>query len=241
MVIDDLADRPHDCDLLLNQNLGRRDCDYSGLLGRDVVTLIGPQFALLRREFASLRADSLARRRQVPSVKQLLVSLGGVDASNITGQVLDALKCSALHPEVRITVVMGFGNRWLESVCAQASEMPYRTSVLVGVKDMAPLMMNSDLAIGAAGGTAWERCCMGLPSLISVAADNQWASAAALQEAGAAVVLKSPFQIKEFFSALDTAEHPSEILTSLSFAASAVTDGQGCTRVVERMMEVTYG
>lgn len=240
MVIDDLADRHHDCDLLLDQNLGHSKKDYAGLIHPDATTLIGPQYALLRPEFAELRSKSLALRERNSQLKHLLITMGGVDKDNATGQVLDAIKACALPAELRITVVTGPHAPWLAQVRAQAEQMPWRTEVLVGVTNMAQLMADSDLAIGAAGGTAWERCSLGLPSLVLVLAKNQLAGAIALQDAGAAVVLKSYLQIAEFMGISQTTQFTNEMLTRLSHAAAAVTDGQGCVRAVDHMTESIY-
>src|SRR5690606_12034475 len=83
MVIDDLANRPHECVLLLDQNLGRLESDYDDLLPENCQRLIGPHYALLRPEFAELRELSL-KRRQPPKLKRILVFLGGVDRTNVT-------------------------------------------------------------------------------------------------------------------------------------------------------------
>jgi len=107
MVIDDLADRPHACDLLLDQNLGRSAKDYGGLLKGKTITLIGPQYALLRPEFAALRAQSLASRQSNSQLRRLFVTMGGVDKDNATGQVLAALQTCHLPVNLRVTVVMG--------------------------------------------------------------------------------------------------------------------------------------
>jgi UDP-2,4-diacetamido-2,4,6-trideoxy-beta-L-altropyranose hydrolase len=106
MVIDDLADRQHYCDLLLDQNLGRTEQDYASLMSKQAKLLIGPSFALLRHEFATARYDSLVRRQQ-PALTHLLVSMGGIDKDNLTGRVLDALAQSGMQPGFKITVVMG--------------------------------------------------------------------------------------------------------------------------------------
>ncbi len=186
MAIDDLADRPHDCDLLLDQNLGRQAKDYGGLLSRHTQTLIGPPYALLRPEFAQWRELSLHRRAQ-PQLKNLLITMGGVDQTNATGQVLDALTHCELPADLRITVVMGPTAPWLSQIQAQATAMPRPTQVLAGVSNMAQLMAESDLCIGAAGSTSWERCCLGLPAIQLVLADNQKEAALALTEMSAAL------------------------------------------------------
>ena len=241
MAIDDLADRPHACDLLLDQNLGRQEADYGGLLKGKTTTLVGPQYALLRPEFAALRAQSLARRQTKPQLQRLLITLGGVDKENATGQVLAALQSCSLPADLRVTVVMGPHAPWLAQVQAQAAQMPWPTEVLVGVNNMAQLMAESDLAIGAAGGTAWERCSLGLPSLVLVLAQNQLPGAVALQKAGAAVAMESQQQISNFMEQFKSASLIKEVLNKLSQAAAAVTDGEGCQRAVKHMLEGAHG
>jgi len=189
MVIDDLADRSHLADLLLDQNLGRQSDDYDALLPAHCIRLIGPRFALLRPEFAAARPAALARRGEALPLASILIAMGGVDKDDATGQVLTAL--SGLEPPLsaRVTVVLGGRAPHLERVRAQAAALPCPATVLVDVPDMARLMTDADLAIGAAGSTSWERCCLGLPTLLLTLADNQLPGAAALDKAGAAVVL----------------------------------------------------
>lgn len=240
MAIDDLADRPHACDLLLDQNLGRTEVDYGGLLKGKTTPLIGPQYALLRPEFAALRAQSLARRQTKPQLQRLLVTMGGVDKDNATGQVLAALQSCSLPADLRVTVVMGPHAPWLAQVQAQAAQMPWPTEVLVGVNNMAQLMAESDLAIGAAGGTAWERCSLGLPSLVWALAQNQLEGVVALQKAGAAVAMGSQQQISNFMEQFKSASLAKEVLNKLSKAAAAVTDGEGRQRTVKHMLADTH-
>ncbi|TGP14654.1 UDP-2,4-diacetamido-2,4,6-trideoxy-beta-L-altropyranose hydrolase [Mesorhizobium sp. M2D.F.Ca.ET.233.01.1.1] len=236
MVIDDLADRPHDCDLLLDQSLGRTKEDYDGLLGADAVTLLGPKYALLRPEFAELRAASLARRVQ-PKLEHLLLTMGGVDKQNVTGLVLDALDEGTLPSTLRITVVMGPQAPWKDAVRIRAEAMRYSTQVLVGVSDMARLMSESDLAVGAAGSTSWERCCVGLPSFVFALADNQHSVASALQVSGAAVAVENPSQLVSVLEERFVSGTIGEFLFGLSKAAAAITDGEGVSRVADRMVE----
>lgn len=240
MVIDDLADRPHDCDLLLDQNLGRTALDYAGLVDAAATILIGPQYAPLRPEFAALRQQSLARRENNTLLRRMLITMGGVDKDNATGQVLEALKACALPQDLRITVVMGPHAPWLEQVRVQAADMPRPTVVLVGVSNMAQLMADSDLAIGAAGSTSWERCCLGLPSLVLVLAENQLAGAIALQNEGAAISLETYGELAEYLGQPYSEQFAQKALKKLSNTASTLTDGKGCARVVDHMMECTH-
>jgi UDP-2,4-diacetamido-2,4,6-trideoxy-beta-L-altropyranose hydrolase len=238
MVIDDLADRPHACDLLLDQNLGRKETDYDGLLKGQSTTLIGPQYALLRPEFAALRAQSLARRQSSPKLRRLLVTMGGVDKDNATGQVLAALQNSTLPADLRVTVVMGPYAPWLAQVQTQAAQMPRPTEVLVGVDNMAQLMAESDLAIGAAGSTSWERCCLGLPTIQVALAQNQEAIALALSRAGAALMMHSK-SITQTLPCLISALASAHKLCAVSLMASGVTEGKGTLFLCD-FMKVNY-
>ncbi len=226
MVLDDLADRMHDCDLLLDQNLGRKVKDYFGLLDRETVTLIGSQYALLRPEFAALRSQSLARRKKKPQLQRLLVTMGGVDRENVTGQVLTALQSCTLPKDLSVTVVLGLHAPWVAQVKAQAKQMLFPTEVLVSVDNMAQLMVESDLAIGAAGSTSWERCCLGLPTIQIVVAHNQAAIAQALSHAGAAVMLQRK-AITQILPSLIRTMASADKLYAVSLAASGVTKGNG--------------
>lgn len=234
LVIDDLADRPHRCDLLLDQNLGRQPQDYVGLVPARGKVLTGPQYALLRPEFAALRPYSLQRRER-PTLKHLLITMGGVDLPNATGQVLQALKACALPQDCRISVVMGQQAPWLQQVREQAQDMPWPTEVLVNITDMAQRMADSDLAIGAAGSTSWERCCLGLPTLMVVLADNQWPGARALQAVQAANLIGGVSEIATQLPLIVQALTQDLRLIQLSAVASAVTDGQGVDRTLRAM------
>ena len=233
MVLDDLADRPHDCDVLLDQNLGRSAQDYCGLLKPDTATLIGPRYALLRPEFAQLRSQSLARRA-LPQIKHLLITMGGVDKDNATGQVLHALTSCHLPDDLRITVVMGPNAPHLADVQQQAAQTRCPTQVLVSVSDIAQLMVDSDWCIGAAGGTSWERCCLGLPTLLLVLADNQLSGARALAQSGAALPLTTTQDMAQVFAKFLSGSAMSQ-LKSLSQAAAAISDGHGAHRIVDKM------
>lgn len=230
MVIDDLADRSHDCDVLLDQNLGRSSQEYVGFLKPHTLTYIGPQYALLRPEFALLRTQSLARRVQ-PRLKHLLITMGGVDRDNATGRVLKALTACHLPSDLRITVVLGPHAPFMADVKQQANQMSWPTKVLINVDEMAQLMSDSDLCIGAAGGTSWERCCLGLPTLLLVLADNQRAGAAALDRSGAALFVNSAQDLPRVYGKYLSTVATSQLKT-MSIKAAAVSDGLGTHRIL---------
>lgn len=236
LVIDDLADRTHACNILLDQTLGRESADYLPLVPKGCRLLCGSSYALLRPEFAALRPYSLKRRADA-ALGELLVNMGGVDKDNITGQVLAALLACPLPKNCRITVVMGSTAPWLERVRQQVQELPWPNRVLVGVSNMAQLMADSDLAIGAAGTTAWERCCLGLPAVVLVLANNQLKVAQSLSATGAAAVINGGGDMASQLAELMTKllEHPDSLRT-MSHAAMQVVDGGGA-RVLARLLE----
>ncbi|NGX17174.1 UDP-2,4-diacetamido-2,4,6-trideoxy-beta-L-altropyranose hydrolase [Wenzhouxiangella sp. XN24] len=244
MVIDDLADRPHDCDLLLDQNLGSTPGDYDRLVPLGCELLCGPKFALLRPEFAALRADGLEQRRARRAgspVTRVLVSMGGVDRDNATGRVLEVLGAATLRGEVEVTVVMGGAAPWIGQVRAQAEVLPFPVEVAVDVGDMAVRMAASDFSIGAAGSTSWERCCMGLPSALVVLADNQVKLCRELVGAGAAFALGGPEEVAATLPpVLGTIWTEPQRLADMSAAAAAICDGLGTRRVADRLL-ATHG
>ena len=235
MVIDDLANRVHDCDLLLDQNLGRNEHDYRQLVPNTCTVLVGSSYALLRPEFSALRDESL-RRRTIPQLKRLLISMGGVDQGNATGQVLDVLKTCALPVDLHITVVMGPHAPWLAQVQALAAGMPWSTQVLAGVSNMAQLMTDSDLAIGAAGSTSWERCCLGVPSIQLVLADNQKEAAAILEQLNAVIAISSVEELPSIFQAT-ILQRDYNALLSLMKRSAEICDGHGTAVVACKLLE----
>jgi len=234
MVIDDLADRQHDCDLLLDQTYGRNAIDYKPLVPAQAKLLLGASYALLRPEFAEWRDFSL-KRRSNPQLKTLLITMGGVDADNVTSRVLTALRDCILPSDLKITVVMGGAAPWLEKVKQLAGQMPYPTEVMVNVTNMAEIMANSDLAIGAAGSTSWERCCLGLPSLMVVLAENQQSIAKGLQGQGAANLFRidciKTLQSRVLAMTQNKLQHMSE-------ASRQIVNGLGVQRTIENMLLV---
>lgn len=221
MVIDDLANRPHDCDLLLDQNLGREINDYSNLVGANTHKLIGPKYALLRPEFALYRDYSLTRRAN-PQLKTILISLGGVDQENITERILSEINRFNFNINFNITVVLGEHSPWLSNVKKYAEGMKIPTLVLSSISNMAKLMSESDLAIGAAGSSAWERCFLGLPSLILILAENQRQGAIAIENAGAAMLMKSYKEVPKVIEKLLLKESYRCILLNMSKRSSVV-------------------
>lgn len=169
LVIDDLADRPHDCDFLLDQNLVEQmDTRYTGLLPDSASILLGPLYALLQPLYAKLH-DCIPLREGI--IRRILVFFGGADTSNLTGLALEALM-RLQRTDIVIDVVLGRNCPHKKAIHrrAQGNE---NINLYESLPSLAPLMVKADLAIGGGGATTWERLCLGLPSLVITLADNQ--------------------------------------------------------------------
>jgi UDP-2,4-diacetamido-2,4,6-trideoxy-beta-L-altropyranose hydrolase len=230
MVIDDLADRNHKCDILLDQTFGRSKKDYSALTSKDCRLLLGSQYALLRPEFAKWRSYSLERRSN-QQFKQLLISMGGVDVDNVTESILNELKISSLPNDINITVVMGRSAPYLQSVKSKVKTLPFKTEVEVNPDNMAEIMANCDIAIGAAGSTTWERCCLGLPTIQIVTAKNQLFSAETLAHHN---IVKLAKKIKDINFLLGSS---SEWMKSVGSSAAEICDSMGRNKVYNKMTD----
>jgi len=180
-VIDDLADRQRPADLIINPGYGRTPADYLGLAPDDAVVLAGPEYALVRPEFAAHRDQALARRREGGHLKHVLISLGLTDVEGITGRVV-----RALEPHLQglvLDVVLGDQAPSLPALRERA-KTDCGVRLHVDTHAMAELMSQADLAVGAGGSSTWERATLGLPTVTVMLADNQRPMAEAMARVG---------------------------------------------------------
>jgi len=231
LVVDDLGNRPYHCDLLLDQGFGRSASDYEQLVLQDARVLTGSAYTLLRPEFARERQRALARRQETTRVHRLMVSMGTTDPGGMTSEIVETALTTT--PDCRIDVVLGPQALSLGRLRHLASG-DARVTIHVDSHEMALLMRDADLAIGAAGTTSWERCCLGLPAIALVLAENQRPGALALQEAGAGVVVEDTAPVGSLLKGLLS---DPERLSVMSAAAFAIVDGRGTERVVAAMTE----
>jgi UDP-2,4-diacetamido-2,4,6-trideoxy-beta-L-altropyranose hydrolase len=217
MVIDDLADKKFDCDVLLNQNLGSHKDDYKNKVPRGCELLLGCEYALLRPEFSKLRDQALEKRKNTKEIKNTLVSMGGGD-NNITYDILQQL-----DDRFNVVVVLIKSSPYNEMI--QNYAQGKNIKVIVEASNMAELMLEADLAIGAGGSTSWERCCLGLPTILYMTAENQRKVVKNLEKLGAIIVadnLKNNLQvIMSDFS----------LWKEMSNKAQAICDGLGVHRI----------
>lgn len=237
LVIDDLADRPHDSDLLLDQTLGRRAADYCGLVPPGCQMLIGLAYALVRSEFARQRAAALAKPMPTRPPYRVLVAMGLTDPGNLTARALQAL--AACPVPFTADAVLGAAAPGLDAVRQLATQLAYRLRLHVDPPQMAAVMAAADLIIGAAGTSSWERCCLGRPSIALVAADNQRLIAAELAAAGAAHVFAdgSTPAVAALAAAVAGLLNDPQRRAAMASNAARLCDGAGVERVVAQLRQ----
>ncbi len=225
-VIDDLANRQHDCEFLLDQTLGRIRKDYENLIPKNSQTLLGTEFALLREEFSD-RPDG----RSFEDVKNIFVSMGGSDPRGITLQILKGLE--KVTKPLEIDVILKQDSRGFQEVKEIEAKSHHKIRVIKDAKRMSELMKHADIAFGAGGSSAWERCSMALPTLTILVADNQKKVISELSSYGAIINLGpyenvTPELVYESFAKIMT--DPGKLL-EMSEKARTLCDGKGCERV----------
>lgn len=233
MAIEDLADRALDVDLILDSSPARKASDYDGLAPTGVRLLLGPRYAPVRPEFAALRDTALGWRGE--PVQRVLVSLGLTDVGGITSRVVDRLRLKA--GTLGLDIVLGAAAPSLPGL-AKIARRDLRLLLHVDTPHMARLTAEADLAIGASGSSVWERCTLGLPSILVVVADNQRRLATYLAEHHAALVVDAAaadFE-NQFDLALRRVLSDTTLRRSLTQASSELCDGEGAPRAAEAFL-----
>ena len=232
MVLDDLANRKHLCDILLDQNYYKnKEIRYDGLLKAETTKLLGPSFALIRDEF--LRVRDLPKEKR--DYTRILVSFGGSDTHDITSRILVWL-LEAIEENggsTLVNVIIGGSNprkEIIQKFCEKYDALQYYCQV----DNMADQMHNADLYVGAGGSTTWERYCVGLPGIVITTADNQVELTTNLQELGIDAYLGHYDEVskKSFKEALSSIRQGE----CVRMKAQRIVDGAGAARVVEKLL-----
>ncbi len=234
LVIDDLANRHHDCDVLLDQNLIKDfQCRYDALVPENCAKLLGPEYAILQSEYSDLHTRTPPR---IGPVSRILVYFGAADVNNLTALTLEALGDPRFEA-VDIDVVVNPQSPNYDKVCRVATGNS-RIHIHEDLPSLAPLMMKADLAIGAAGATSWERCCLGLPAVVVTVADNQLPIADELHERMLATWISNHlnFNVDLMRNAVLKSLEDEDLLYHRSVKCLKLVDGQGVKRVSERIM-----
>jgi len=223
LVIDDLANRQHDCDILIDQNLHLDSNNrYFDLVPESALLFLGPRYAQLRAEFN----DPLLLRQRSGVLHTLLVYFGGADPGNQTLKLLDALRLLA-YKSFTTTIVLGSIHSNYDLIKSAAEGL--EKIRVIGVTDqMGQLMAEADLAVGTCGIAAWERCLLGLPSIVVITAENQREDAIILDKVGAVINLGEADSLGaiDFAQKLEYLGSNREVLKEMALASLSVMDGR---------------
>jgi UDP-2,4-diacetamido-2,4,6-trideoxy-beta-L-altropyranose hydrolase len=243
VAIDDLANRPREADLLVDATPDRRNEDYRNLVPSTCRLLTGPEHALIDPRFALARPASLSRRIEA-RCEHIVISLGGGNPGGIIADVISALAGIDLPRSVSITTVLGAAVAERSAIELAASTLPWRHRFLSDIRDMPGLLVEADLVIGAGGSSSWERCCLGVPTVVLVLADNQAEGAEKLSNAGAVVVVDRSKPLDDGLRRAITSAMTPGAINDMSSSASRLCDGLGADRVADAiaaLMEARLG
>jgi UDP-2,4-diacetamido-2,4,6-trideoxy-beta-L-altropyranose hydrolase len=235
LVIDDLNDRSHDCTWLVDQTFGKTRLDYESIISDRTETFIGSEYALLRKEFTNIH-NSKEDVDPTPTVK-ILITLGGIDKANDTKKIVEYLFSEQfMKKRLKVTAVTSSSNPHIFQLKELASNNA-DINVIIDCNNMAQLMSEHDLCIGAAGSSSWERCAVGLPTINLVLAENQREIAKNLAHSEAIVNLGDVTQLtkKILTQTVEKLANSKEILNSLISNSRKICDGRGAARILARI------
>ncbi|MEQ8482554.1 MAG: UDP-2,4-diacetamido-2,4,6-trideoxy-beta-L-altropyranose hydrolase [Hoeflea sp.] len=236
-VIDDLADRRHVCDVLIDQNLGRAAGDYAALIPDGCELLCGPSFALLRDGFSTVRDRSIETKRAKTMPVRYLVSMGGADRDNFSAVALAAIEqVAAKGANVEhVDILLGGIAGQVEELRARINASPLQATLHIDSDQVPQLMAAADLAIGAAGTTLLERLVVGLPAIVLANASNQVRLLGLVEEYGLGLYAGWVNEV----SSQDLARTITSVASDpgkwqdMVVNSSRLCDGEGCEKVAQ--------
>ncbi len=237
VVFSDYPTRRHYCNILIDQNIGRSVADYTELLAAKTILLSGTSFAMIRREFRKMRSEVEKRRGLLFRRKTALVCFGAGNCSGLTKRAFEILTSVVDRRSLKLEVVIGPGNPTKSSeLITRSPSIPVR--VWDSCDSLQDLMFKSDFAIGSGGGMCWERCFMGLPSILVSIARNQDNNVNMLTKAKVAIsVPTEPIRFEESLAKAVTMLTFDSTLRSMSKSAFNLVDGLGASRVAKTIFK----
>lgn len=235
VIIDDLANREHFCDILIDQNFGRVPEQYAALVSQKTKTFAGAKYIFIKDDFKKDReAVQLNRLNRMP--KCLNVCMGGMDKDNATYQVLETVTKLDYYQNWTIDVVLRSSSPNAKMLRDYVKNQKRDIHLHLDAENMASLFSKADLAIGAGGVTLWERCCMGLPTVLLTIADNQVPAALAMRGAGALIYagdIRHQNWEYQLSKKLKNLARNTDKIHEMSRKAFDICDGNGLDRVCD--------
>ena len=234
VVIDDLANRHHLCNVLVDATMSDQPERYDHLVPRNCRLLLGTSYAMLRNEF---RKEKAKQRKRTGEIKRLLVFFGGSDPTMETLRALQVLKKDK-YTHLSIDIIVGRSNPKREEIVELCEAFPHMQCT-IQVENMAERMRKADVSIGAGGSTTWERCYMGLPAIVIVTAENQLALTEVVSKAGAVCYIGASRQVNGLMieRAFDELLNNSAFVREMSEKAERIMGEDRIQELIDRIME----
>jgi len=232
VVIDDLANRNYECNILIDQTYGRRPDEYIKLVSNKANLCLGSKYALVRKEYFEMRGKAKIKRDKYEDIKNILIFMGGADYSSLYLDIVNTI--FSMDSLNLLTVNLVVGAQDDNTIDKLSSIVDDRLKIHKNISYMPRLMYESDIFIGASGSTTWERCSLYLPSLVYVAADNQKIIAKNLYNLGAILVWKDMIELKRCFQRIT--QSPA-LYHKMKVKSGKVCDAKGVYRVANKVIE----
>jgi UDP-2,4-diacetamido-2,4,6-trideoxy-beta-L-altropyranose hydrolase len=235
-VVDDLANRKHSCKFLVDQTCGREEHEYKEWVNNDATLMTGERFCMLRPEFLLFRQRSLEKRAQFKKFENIFINFGSTDPTNVTTIIINTLNAIKFQTNVNVVVAIGSNSPYLTEIRRCVENFSGDINLLIDAENMSELMYEADVAIGAAGATTWERCALGLPTVIIKTAENQSTVIDRIIEFGVAVLhdIDEKNQPDVLFQHLLYIE---KYYRSMSHKCAKLVTADGINKVVARIIE----
>ena len=236
MAVDDLANREHHVNVLLDQNYYGQSTElrYESLVPESCTKLLGPRCTIMGSEYATLHKLIPSRK----NLRRIMIFFGGSDEANLTAKTLDILTKKELE-NYAIDVVIGSGYQYKNQL-EYMREKRKSINIYCQIPSLAGIIARADLAIGAGGTTTWERICLKLPTVVIPCAYNQREHSRELNKIGAIELIETNARDQVFDELLIskvTDQHIIERFNSSGFGE--LVDGRGCQNIVECMLDHT--
>ena len=234
-VIDDLVNRYHNCKFLVDQTCGREAKEYTGLVNQDSKVLAGSSFCMLRPEFRNHKAKAFLKRLACAEYKNIFINFGSTDPTNVTTRIIKTIEDLHCLDTVKVVIAIGSNTPYLKEIQKGILESRHDIELQIDANNMSELMLSADIAIGAAGATTWERCALGLPSILIKTAENQTTVIERVIKYGVGILysVDSGNPSQELQNCLD---YILENYRSISEKCFELVDGQGVDKIVDQII-----
>lgn len=231
LVIDDLANRKHNCNILLDQNFFGNETHnrYENLINKECLTLLGPKYSILSKEYREVQY-TLKKRNGL--ISRVLIFMGAVDSKGQTVQALKALSKDELQ-YLSVDVVIGRANKDKNQILSIASNRK-NTKIYNALPSLFELMQKADLMLCSGGATTWERCSLGLPAIVYISSENQRRFSELLAKDDVQVLIESSNHIsnQDWFLKICELSKDYDKLKKMSKLCSKIVDGKGVNRLL---------